>query len=120
MKQLKLWPIFIFVVGLVGWLLLTVMLVLFHLFDLASLSLGLGVTGIAISSVSISLAYRLPNVKVNFKALYLSLSVLSVGAALYLVSYAIQNIGDIRYLAYAIDVIGIAGLFFVPRRTSKL
>src|SRR6266851_4409290 len=101
MKQMKLWPIFIFVVGLVGWLLLTVTLVLFHLFDLASLSLGLGVTAIAISSVSISLAYRYPNIKINFKALYLSIGVLSAGSAMYLVSYAIQNIGEIRYLAYA-------------------
>src|SRR5712692_6329403 len=98
MKQMKMWPILIFIVGLVGWLLLTVTLVLFHLFDLASLSLGLGVTGIAVSSVSISLAYRLPNVKINFKALYLSLGVLSAGAAMYSVSYAIQSMGNIRYL----------------------
>ena len=65
------------------------------------------------------MAYRLPNVKINFKALYLSIGVLSAGVAMYLGSYAIQNIGEIRYLAYAIDVIGIAGLFFVPRRIPK-
>lgn len=115
----KLWPILIFIVSVVAWLVLAVILVLFHLYDLVNLTLGLGVTAIAISSVSMSLAYRLPNVRINLNALYFSIGILSTGAAMYLVSYLIEGLAVTRNLAFAIDLIGIAGLLFVVRRTPK-
>ncbi len=117
---MKLWPILIFIVGLIAWLLLTITLVLLHSFGLVTLSLGLGVSAMAISSVSISLTYRRPNVSINFKALYFSISVLSVSATMYLIGYLIESLGVIRNLAFLADLIGIAGLFFVVRRTPKL
>jgi hypothetical protein len=117
---MKLWPILIFIIGLIAWLLLTITLALLHSFDLATLSLGLGVSAVAISSVFISLTYRRPNVSINFKTLYFSVSVLSVGAAMYLIGYLIESLGVIRNLAFVADLIGIAVLFFVVRRTPKL
>ena len=117
---MKLWPILIFIVGLIAWLLLTITLVLFHSFDLATLSLGLGLSAVAISSVSISLKYRRPNVSIRLKALYFSIGVLTVGAAMYLIGYLIERLSAIQNLAFVVDLMGIAGLFFVVRRTPKL